>query len=127
MLHERDVARYLVAQVKRRLGFIRKARWEGRSGAPDYRVGLPVSQRAFWVEVKAPDADMNTPHVRAQLREHERMRECGEVVYVVSSFAEVDAALADTDDSDVAWLRRENKALRDEMADMRATASEAYR
>jgi hypothetical protein len=106
MSSEKRVENYLRKRVKALGGHIRKVKWIGRANAPDDRVMLPtiryglmrgarvVPPRAFWVECKATDADMNTPHVRAQFREHKRMRDRGEIVHVVASFEDVDRILA---------------------------------
>lgn len=94
-MREKYVEDYLRTRVRAAGGQIRKVRWIGRAGAPDERVMLPKRgnrpARAFWVECKAPDANWNTPHVQAQIREHRRMRDCGEEVHIVSDLAEVDA------------------------------------
>ena len=102
-MRESTIENYLRKRVHALGGQIRKVKWIGRKNAPDDRVMLPAEMRgkyltynpprAFWVECKAPDADMNTPHVRAQLREHKRMRDRGEIVHVVASFEDVDRVL----------------------------------
>ena len=88
---EADIETYLVMRVKQLGGEIRKLAWVGRRDAPDRFVAIPsVDMPPVLVELKAPDADMNTPHVRAQLREHARLRAAGVTVYVVDSFEAVD-------------------------------------
>jgi hypothetical protein len=88
-MRERDVEAYLVARVRALGGEVRKARWIGRSSAPDRRVMLP-GRAPTWVEVKAP-GKRPTAH---QLREHARMRSLGEVVLVIDSLAGVEAMLS---------------------------------
>lgn len=81
---ERDVEKYLVKRVRAEGGEVRKVAWVNRRGAPDRRVMLPGM--CCWAELKdtgvAPE-----PH---QLREHDRMRACGEDVRVIDSKAGVD-------------------------------------
>ena len=84
-MRERDIENYLVQRVKALGGEVRKVKWIGRRGAPDRLVMLPG--RGIWVELKAP-------RVRAQahqIREHERMRRMGQVVFVVDSFELVES------------------------------------
>lgn len=90
MTTEADIEKHLVDRVKELGGEIRKVKWQGRSFAPDRRVMLkPVNA---WVELKKPDYAV-TPRVRAQMREHERMRRRGERVVILSTYAEVDTFL----------------------------------
>lgn len=84
-MRERDVEAYLVKRVKALGGEVRKARWIGRTGAPDRRVMLPGRQPT-WVELKAP-GEKAEPH---QVREHNRMRRLGELVEVLDSIEGVD-------------------------------------
>ena len=79
-MRERDIENYLVKRVKALGGEVRKVNWVNRRGAPDRLVML--LDKAFWVEVKAPGVEAE-PH---QLREHTRMREMGQVVYLVDSY-----------------------------------------
>jgi hypothetical protein len=79
-MRERDIENYLVKRVKALGGEVRKVNWVNRRGAPDRLVMLP--DKAFWVEVKAPGVGAE-PH---QLREHTRMREMGQVVFLVDSY-----------------------------------------
>jgi hypothetical protein len=91
-MRESDVEDYLHGRVKALGGDYRRVEWIGRSNAPDDRVMLPG--KCFWAECKAPGVDMTaTARGRAQLREHTRMRELGEVVYVFDSFESVDKVL----------------------------------
>lgn len=105
---ESTVEDHLIERVKALGGHTRKVKWIGRNKAPDRRVMLPgryltsaASQRAreprsFWIELKAEGLAATFPndaHERGQWREHERMRACGEVVYVIDSKAGVDEVL----------------------------------
>jgi len=85
---ERTVVKYLVEQVEKRGGEVRKVKWIGRNSAPDLRVMLPNSP--FWVEAKRPSKDAT----EAQAREHNRMREYGEHVLVLRSVTEVANSMA---------------------------------
>ncbi len=68
----------------------------GRDKVPD-RLIVPDHRPMFFVECKAPGVDIAaTPHGRAQLREHARMREVGQNVFVISTKDEVDLLLART-------------------------------
>jgi hypothetical protein len=106
---ESSIEDYLVAQVKRLGGEVRKVKWIGRDGAPDRLVMLPRSwgvkpggvmfnegSPAIWVELKRPGGKATfpkNPHERKQAREHERMRKMGQRVEVIDSFEGVDALL----------------------------------
>lgn len=86
-MRERDVERYLVAQVKRLGGEVRKVQWIGRRGAPDRFVMLPG--RSIWVELKAYGKQVPA----YQEREHDRMRRMGQGVVVIDSLPGVDKLL----------------------------------
>lgn len=86
--HEREVEAYLVTRVRSMGGEVRKARWIGRSGAPDRRVMLP-DRNPVWVELKAPGKRPS----EQQLREHARMCALGERVLVIDSFSGVERFL----------------------------------
>jgi len=86
-VRESDIEDYLVQRVKAMGGEVRKVKWLGRRGAPD-RVAM-LFGRVLWVELKAP-GEKAKPH---QAREHERMRDMGQRVEVVDSFARVDEVL----------------------------------
>jgi hypothetical protein len=81
---EKDIEDYLCDKVKAAGGEVRKVEWVGRKHAPDRRVMLPG--RCCFVECKRPGAKARP----GQLREHDRMRALGELVFVVSTFDEVD-------------------------------------
>lgn len=80
---ERDVVKYLVEEVEKRGGEVRKVKWIGRVNAPDLRVLLG---RGVWVEAKRPGKHATA----AQRREHDRMRQHSERVTVIASFDGVD-------------------------------------
>lgn len=102
---ERDIEAYLVKRVEALGGEIRKVQWVGRKGAPDRVVMIapgivvhpgPDFGWTVWVELKAPGGLAKFPsdaRERAQFREHERMRRCGQHVVVIDSYAGVDALL----------------------------------
>lgn len=107
-LTEADIEAYLVKRVKQDGGEIRKVKWIGRRSAPDRRVMLPrrtlrsghafcvIESFAVWVEVKRPGGIAAFPcdeRERAQQREHERMRKCGETVLLIDSYEGVDELL----------------------------------
>lgn len=69
--------------------FIRKVRWEGHIGCPDYLILVPSG--AHFIETKAPG---ERPRA-SQTAEFEAIRRAGFRVYVVDSPAAVDGALDD--------------------------------
>lgn len=97
---ERDIERHLVKRVKALGGEVRKVTWQGRRGAPDRLVMLPVAwfvERTSlaiapptWVELKAPGVK---PEAH-QLREHKRMRAMGQRVVVIDSIEGVEELLS---------------------------------
>lgn len=92
-MKESEIERYLVEQVKRHGGEVRKVAWIGRRGAPDRLMMVPLLnglQTTVWVELKAP-GEKAKPH---QAREHERMRKMGQRVEVIDSIEGVDALFA---------------------------------
>lgn len=95
-MRESAIERHLVAQCKARGWLALKFVSPGRAKVADRLVVPNNGRRMFFVECKAPGVDIAaTPHGRAQLREHARMRALGQTVYVVSTVEEVDRALAD--------------------------------
>ena len=88
LMLERDLEAYLSTRVRAMGGELRKAKWIGRTGAPDRRVMLP-GRNPVWVELKAPG---KTPSAHQQ-REHERMRALGEIVIVIDSLAGVEGMI----------------------------------
>jgi VRR-NUC domain. len=84
-MRESKVESHLIKQVKLHGGETRKCQWLGRRGAPDRYVLWP--KRADWVELKKP----KTPHAEDhQKREHVRLRAAGQLVFLLTSIAEVD-------------------------------------
>ena len=81
---ERDVEKYLVRRVKMLGGEVRKVKWIGRRGAPDRLVMLP--NVSFWAELKRP-GERPRPE---QMREHDRMREAGNIVLVLDTPTQID-------------------------------------
>jgi hypothetical protein len=85
-MRESEIENYLVKKVKALGGEVRKVKWIGRRGAPDRLVMMPPDHTE-WVELKAP-GEIAKPH---QLREHKRMRDMGQTVFVIDSMEGVDA------------------------------------
>ena len=104
-MRERDIEAHLVKRVKALGGEVRKVQWIGRRGAPDRRIMVPAITRPLidglgcvrygrkpitaWVELKATGVKPEG----YQLREHTRMRDMGELVYVIDSIEGVEALL----------------------------------
>jgi hypothetical protein len=83
---ERVVERYLVDAIEKLGGFCPKFRDLSRSGAPDRLVIIPNNPVLF-VELKRPQRGCIAPH---QTRYHERLRDCGQKVWVLNSIESVD-------------------------------------
>jgi hypothetical protein len=113
-MRELTVEQYLVRQVRKLGGGVRKVVWVGRRNAPDRLVMLPAqtvqvrthlggtrehcvrAEATIWVELKNPETILTFPanaHERAQAREHERMRALGQRVEVIGTYAQVDDLL----------------------------------
>ena len=95
-MRESDIENYLVERVQALGGMVRKVVWQGRRGAPDRLVVLPLkkeglfySDPSIWIELKAPGKTPE-PH---QEREHARMRKYGLRVEVVDSIERVNEVL----------------------------------
>lgn len=100
-LRESQIEKRLVQRVKEMGGEVRKVKWQGRAGAPDRLVMLPMrhprvvdgkvadSRNTIWVELKAPGKKPE-PH---QVREHARMRKMGQRVEVVDSYERIEEIL----------------------------------
>ena len=86
---EGKIERYLVEQVERNGGLIRKAQWAGRRGCPDRYVAFKGGKRGF-VEVKAPGEKLEAH----QAREIERLRAADVLVGVVNNYDAVDLLIA---------------------------------
>jgi len=90
-IKEGNIREALDARVKAYGGETRAVSWLGRKNAPDVLCLFPVgSPAAGWspafVEAKRPKKTAT----EAQAREHERMREAGCVVLVVTTIEELD-------------------------------------
>ena len=93
---ESHVEAHLTQRAKAMGGEVRKLAWVGRKSAPDRLVMLP-GKPALFVELKRPGKLATFPadaHERAQLREHERMRNMGQRVVVIDSIEGVEELLA---------------------------------
>ena len=90
-MRESTVEQYLKTQTEARKGEVRKVVWQGRRGAPDRLVMLPVTTGfpPTFVELKAPG---KSPRI-AQEREFLKMRSLGCRVVVIDSFEGVDKLL----------------------------------
>ena len=84
---ERRVARALVDAARTAGLYIRKCRWEGRVGAPDYIILR--DGRAYFVETKAP-GEKPRP---SQLAEFSAIRSAGAPVWIVDSIPAAVAAV----------------------------------
>lgn len=104
-MRESTIERHLVRRVKELGGEVRKVQWIGRPGAPDRvvmlrtndRYGVNSTLRTIWVELKNPDTIKTFPadaRERAQAREHKRMRDCGQAVFVIGTIEQVEELLA---------------------------------
>jgi hypothetical protein len=85
---EQDVEKYLVQQVKKRLGIAYKFTSPQRRSVPDRLCVLPNGVM-FFVEVKKPGG---LP-TEKQSREHERLRTRDQRVHIATNRMEVDAIL----------------------------------
>jgi hypothetical protein len=81
---EKQIEMYLVKQVAKHGGEVRKVSWIGRRGAPDRLVML--ANRVVWVELKSPQG-RTQDH---QVREHNRLKAFGFDVRVINSIEAVD-------------------------------------
>jgi hypothetical protein len=86
-VRENQIEKYLHQRAKELGGSYRRVKWIGRSRATDDLILLPG--RHLLVECKAP----GEPPETGQLREHQRLRDAGFEVHVVSTYAEIDAIL----------------------------------
>lgn len=76
---EHRIAAALMREAKAGGLFIRKCRWEGRLGCPDYLI--IKNGKAVFVETKAP---RESPR-KSQLAEFAKIQEYGGAVYVVDT------------------------------------------
>lgn len=82
---ERDVVDYLKKRVEQEGGDLRKCKWEGRVGAPDWFIMLDDQ---YWVETKRPKRGRVSG---GQKNEHKVFAKHGIKVWLIKNFAEVDA------------------------------------
>lgn len=106
-MRESVIEKALCDRIKTLGGEVRKVRFLDRNGAPDRLVLLPDKYRnfrhdgphgtsyreklirkaaTFWVELKAPG---KTPEAH-QMREHQRLRDMGQVVLVIDTLEQID-------------------------------------
>jgi hypothetical protein len=86
-MREARVEQRLVKGVKTAGGSTRKVVWPGHRGAPDRLVFWPRRRMIHWIELKRPE----TPAVEAhQKREHQKLKDCGQIVIVLPSIEAVD-------------------------------------
>lgn len=84
---ERDIAKLLSSELKKRYIEHRRVSWIGRSHAPDFFVMVNGGE---WIETKRPGGKPRA----GQLAEHEKMRAAGCRVFVLSTFEEVEKYIA---------------------------------
>ena len=84
---ERDIAKYLSSELRKRRIEHRRAAWIGRSHAPDFFIMVNGGE---WIETKRPG---ERPRA-GQLAEHEKMKAAGCRVFVLSTFEEVEGYIA---------------------------------
>jgi hypothetical protein len=95
---ERDIRKALKKRAEEYGGEVRAMSWLGRRNAPDVLCLFPEGTRLEFerenahpfIETKAP----NGKPTAAQTREHERMRDAGCTVLVISTLAQLDAWLS---------------------------------
>lgn len=92
---ERDIRRALKERVTAYGGEVRAVSWLGRRHAPDVLCLFSETHRKdpawpdsgmIWVEAKAPTGRASA----GQLREHERLKQCGATVLVISTLEQLD-------------------------------------
>lgn len=88
---ERDIRKALKARVESYGGEVRAVAWLGRRNAPDVLCMFPwfTKPESTFVEAKAPSGEPTD----AQTREHERLRDAGFPVVVISTLEQLDAWL----------------------------------
>ena len=89
-MRESPIERYLVAEVKKLRGEIRKIKWVNRHGAPDRLVWIPGWRYPKMPEMKATGKELE-PH---QTREHKRLKRMGVFCCKLDSLEDVDRFLA---------------------------------
>lgn len=89
-MREKTIEQHLVDEVQRLGGIAYKFTSPARRNVPDRIVALPGGILAF-VELKRP----GEKPTKGQAREHERLRDLGQRVYVIDTLDEVDQFLMD--------------------------------
>jgi hypothetical protein len=87
---ERVIEKYLVDRVMARGGFCPKFVDPGRRGAPD-RLVIFSGHPTYFVELKRPTLGQLMPW---QKQYHDKLRECGQKVWVLSTIEQVDEFIA---------------------------------
>lgn len=88
-MREKTIELYLVQEVKKLSGEIRKVKWIARRGAPDRMVWIPNWYFPKMAELKAS----GKPLEDHQKREHKRLKRMGIQCFKLDSFADVDKFL----------------------------------
>ena len=88
MITETDVEKYLIKKATKIGALVRKTQWVGHNHCPDRLLMLPSV--TVWVEVKAPGKEPRD----GQKREHKRMADHGQIVFVVDSHESVEQLIA---------------------------------
>ena len=64
------------------------------AGIPDYHVAIPANgKNSLYIEFKEPGANMNTEHVRNQLKVHDKLKEANNEVLIFDNSAEAIEAI----------------------------------
>ena len=92
-VREAAIESYLIAEVELRAGFCPKFSDPARKGAPD-RLVLLRGHPTYFVELKRP---LNARFESGQQRYHEKIRECGQSVWVLRTIEEVDSFFNEID------------------------------
>lgn len=87
-IREAHIERYLVREVEKRGGFVRKLKWIGQRSAPDRFISIP-GYGVILIEVKRPKKFLTS----AQAREHNRLSKAGTRCGWVNSYEGVDALM----------------------------------
>jgi hypothetical protein len=94
-MRESKIEKRFCTLVEKTGGMHRKVQWIGRRGAPDRWCGWPSTYsdtaRTYWVELKKPATPLAAKH---QEREHQKLRSCGERVYVLATVEAVENFIA---------------------------------
>lgn len=83
-MRESTIEKYLVKEIKKLGYLIRKTQFIGVVGCPDRLIMTPAI--TVWIETKAPDKAPK-PH---QARQHDLMRQNGQIVEIIDSKEGVD-------------------------------------